>query len=147
MFERIVICLDGSKRAELILPYATEEAAHFKSKIILLQVFTPPIRGVVTGLGAAEHLKKEIEDEENKVNAYLNGIAEGLRKQGLDVDCVIRQGNPGEEIVTYAHEEKAGLVAIATERRRGLARTAFGHTTDFILKEAHIPVLLVKPEH
>jgi nucleotide-binding universal stress UspA family protein len=145
MFEKIVICLDGSKRSELILPYATEEAAHFRSRIILLQVFTPPIHGVVTGLGAAEQIQKETDEEEKRIANYLDGVAGPLREKGLNVECVIRQGNPGEEIVTYAHEKGVGLVAIATERRRGLVRATFGHTTDFILKEAHVPVLLVKP--
>ena len=41
MFEKILVCLDGSNLAEQILPYAIEEALHFNSKIVLLQVITP----------------------------------------------------------------------------------------------------------
>jgi len=33
MFEKILVCLDGSNLAEQILPYAIEEALHFNSKI------------------------------------------------------------------------------------------------------------------
>lgn len=32
MFERILVCLDGSKNAEQILPYATSQAEKFKSQ-------------------------------------------------------------------------------------------------------------------
>jgi nucleotide-binding universal stress UspA family protein len=39
MFEKILVCLDGSKFAEQIIPYAVEEASHFKGKLVLLQVF------------------------------------------------------------------------------------------------------------
>ena len=147
MFEKIVICLDGSERGELILPYATEEAAHFESKVILLQVFTPPVRGVAIGSGSAQQVQKDIDEEGKRIKSYLDGAAGRLREKGLHVECVILQGNPGEEIVTYAHDNEVGLVVIATERRRGLMRATFGHTADFILKETHVPVLLVKPEH
>jgi len=42
MFERILVCLDGSKLAEQILPYAKEEAVHFDSQLTLLEVVTVP---------------------------------------------------------------------------------------------------------
>ena len=43
MFEKVVVCLDGSELAEQILPYVTEEAMHFGSKVVLLQVISLPI--------------------------------------------------------------------------------------------------------
>ena len=42
MFERILVCLDGSELAEQILPYATEQALQFNSKLTLLQVVPMP---------------------------------------------------------------------------------------------------------
>ena len=42
MFEKILVCLDGSKLAEQILPYATEQAKRFNSKVVLFQAFTIP---------------------------------------------------------------------------------------------------------
>jgi hypothetical protein len=40
MFERILVCLDDSKFAEQILPYAKEEIVHFNSQLTLLEVIT-----------------------------------------------------------------------------------------------------------
>ena len=40
MFNKILVCLDGSSLAEQILPYVTEQAKRFNSKIILLKVVT-----------------------------------------------------------------------------------------------------------
>ena len=42
MFEKILVCLDGSSLAEQVVPYATEQALHFKSKVVLLQVLHIP---------------------------------------------------------------------------------------------------------
>ena len=144
MFEKVVACLDGSSLAEQILPYTIEEAMHFNSKVVLLQVFTPPLP-VLGGMVAADRLRAEIEEEENRIKTYLEGLAQPLRDKGLVVECVVLRGNPGEQIVTYTHENEVGLVAIAFHRRHGLARVVFGSTADFVLKESHLPVLLVKP--
>lgn len=146
MFEKVIICLDGSKRAEMILPYATEEAAHFNSKLILLRVFNTFSVGLATSMSAADEEQKAVEAEEKKMKSYLENVANPLRERGIDVECVILQGEAGKEIVDYANENKVGLVAISTELKHGFMHTGFGKTTDFILKQAHVPVMLVKPE-
>ena len=38
MFRKVVVCLDGSSLAEQILPYVTEGALRFNTKVVLLQV-------------------------------------------------------------------------------------------------------------
>ncbi|MDD5590514.1 MAG: universal stress protein [Dehalococcoidales bacterium] len=145
MFEKVVICLDGSKRAELILPYATEEALHFNSKLILLHVFTPSI-GAAMSMTAAEQEQRQISAEEEKRKDYLESVAAPLREKGIDVECVVLQGEPSDEIVKYTKTTGTSLLAISTELKHGLMHTAFGKTTDFILKQSHVPVLLVKLE-
>ena len=52
MFKKILVCLDGFKFAERILPYAIERAKSYSSKIVLLRVinvnfgtYTSPIPG------------------------------------------------------------------------------------------------------
>ena len=42
MFEKILVCLDGSTPAERILPYITKEAAALHGKMILLCVIDLP---------------------------------------------------------------------------------------------------------
>jgi len=41
MFKRLLVPLDGSKLAEIALPYAEEMARHFGSEVILVNVRTP----------------------------------------------------------------------------------------------------------
>ena len=43
MFEKILICLDGSRLAEQALPVATESCPAVKSEVVLLQVVTSDI--------------------------------------------------------------------------------------------------------
>ena len=42
MYKKILVPLDGSKRAEAILPHVEEMAHRFEAEVILLQVVEPP---------------------------------------------------------------------------------------------------------
>ena len=149
MFEKILVCLDGSRLAEQILPYAGEQAIHFGSRVVLIHVATGPIDVPVPVPGelgvfvVPDLLPEQIE----KAEAYLEQVAQPLREKGLDVECVILSGAPGDTIISYAHENEVKLIAIATHGRSGLGRLAFGSVADFVLRESELPILVMKPRH
>ena len=151
MFKKIMVCLDGSMLAEQILPYAKEEALQFKSKLILLHVSTIPTfmaPGVPGASGGPIHTKGEIEREqkdERLSQNYLEQMAKPLRSAGIKVDCMVLAGMPGESIVNYAETEGIELIAIATHGRSGVRRLIFGSVADFVLRNSHLPILLIKP--
>ena len=43
MYQKILVPLDGSKRAERILPYVEELSNKFGSRLVLLQVIEPSV--------------------------------------------------------------------------------------------------------
>ena len=138
MFEKILVCLDGSSLAEQILPYAVEVAQRFSSRIILLQVVPPS--SVSTGVDNTVEVFAP-------AKAYLERMAQPLRDAGLDVECVTLLETPGQAIISYANKSGAGLIAIATHGRGGLGRVMFGSVADFVLRESRLPVLMIRPQH
>jgi nucleotide-binding universal stress UspA family protein len=154
MFSKILVCLDGSKLAEQILPYATEQAKRFNSKIVLLQVFSisNTIAAVSAGSTAApvaseELIRDEVQRQESEALKYLEGVAAKLREAGLDVTAVARQGIPGEIIVDYAHQENIDLITLATHDHSGLGRIVLGSVADNVLRQSGLPILLIKPQN
>ena len=151
MFEKILLCLDGSELAEQILPYAVEEALHFGSKLVLLQAVgthgTIPVVAAGASAYAVEASAQQIEKDEMEAKAYLEGLAQPLRDKGLNVQCVTIRGlQVGEAIVSYANENNISLIAIATHGRSGLGRLVFGSVADFVLRETGLPILVIKPK-
>jgi nucleotide-binding universal stress UspA family protein len=145
MFEKILVCLDGSKLAAQILPYATQQAMHFNSKIILLRAFNIPSAATTAAI-APNLIQEELRGLEAEAKAYLEEVAIPLREKGLDVDCITLQGTAGDVIVGYAKNEPIDLIALATHGHSGLGRAVFGSVADYVLRESSLPILVIKPE-
>jgi nucleotide-binding universal stress UspA family protein len=154
MFSKILVCLDGSRLAEQIIPYATEQALHFKCKVVLLQVYniSSSIAAAAAG-GAAgtsmvgpDMIKEEISRLESEAITYLNEVAISLKEQGLDVSVAISQGTAGDTIVSFAQAEGVDLIALATHGHSGLGRVVFGSVADKVLRDSGLPILIIKPQ-
>jgi nucleotide-binding universal stress UspA family protein len=153
MFKKILVCLDGSELAEQILPFAEEQALHFNSKMVLIRVFAEPgfIGLAVPGFPGVpvetQGMVKQIQKEEQESKQYLKTVAERLEKQrGLAAECVTALGAAGETIVKYAEDNKVELIALATHGRSGPGRVIMGSVADHILRHAHLPILLIRPD-
>jgi nucleotide-binding universal stress UspA family protein len=147
MLQKILVCLDGSRLAEQILPYITEVALGCGSRVVLLEVTLPPSATVepLTGFYRTTPIEKILREEADG-RAYLQRVAQRLRKKGLKVSSVTMPGDPGETIVGYARENEIDLIALSTHGRSGLSRLAFGSVADFVLKRSGLPILIRKPE-
>lgn len=138
MFEKILVCLDGSKSAEQILPYVESQALKFSSKVILLQVTDIPT-------GKNQTTTKQTQKVKIEAKAYLKGIARPLQVQGVEVECVVLQDRSiGEAIVDYANENKVDFIAISKHSFISPGQFVFGSVADFILDESKLPTLVIK---
>jgi nucleotide-binding universal stress UspA family protein len=152
MFEKILVCLDGSALAKQILPYAVEEALHFESKLVLFHVvpepiaFSPGIPGTATTPIQTDAMLDEAKKALNDTRNYLEKIAAPLRKKGIQVETVSVLGRAGETIVNYADNNDVNLITIATHGRSGLRRAVFGSVVDYVLREAGLPILVIRPK-
>ena len=143
----IVVGLDGSRLAEAALPPAVELAGLFRAPLTVLQVIEPlpvvadPPLSFATGYDEriSEALRREAQD-------YLDSVAEGLRKDGLQVHGVARLGWSAAGVMVQLTPERAGLIAVATHGRGGLKRALLGSVADKLIRTAQVPVLVVRPK-
>ncbi len=152
MFERILVCLDGSKLAEQILPYAAEQARRFGGGLVLLRVVTVPSSAYMTsatGIPAqtGEFIREEFKRQEADIRTYLESIAQSLREDGVEAECVVPgPAHVGRAIVRYARENAIDLICIATHGHSGLGRVVFGSVADHVLRQAGLPILVIRPQ-
>jgi nucleotide-binding universal stress UspA family protein len=147
MFNNILVCLNGTKHSEAILPFVAELAETFHSKVLLLNVLIIPT--LLNGLGKAEidpNWSIEISECNKDAANYLNFVAGPLLERGLDVECLIVEGTVEESIVACAKAYKVGLIAMITNNRGILSKLVQGSTTNFVIKKLGIPILLLNPK-
>ena len=150
MFHKILVCLDGSKLAEQIIPYAVEQALHFSNQLVLLRItsgpfiVSPPIPGIPGVPVEIPMMEKKCQLEQDTATSYLETIASKLfEEKGLHAEYEAFPGVAGETIISYANDNGVELIAIATHGHGGLRRAVFGSVTDYVLRHSRIPMLII----
>ena len=142
MYKKILVPLDGSELAKKALAQAEKLAKAFDAEIILFQVV--PFMPIY---GSPELVTPLIVDEKQKEAAerYLVNLAEELKKRSLRVTTMVRIGQQvAVEIIDFAKEVGADLIAMCTHGRSGITRWVLGSVTLKVLTRAETPVLLVR---
>jgi nucleotide-binding universal stress UspA family protein len=144
VYHRILVPLDGSRRAEAILPHAVELAKRFAAEVLLLQVIEP--LPLVTSVGVPVPVMPVAEMNElvDRVTAYLVGIADSLHAQEVKARPLVVEGKIVDRIIGTAEEEGADLIAIASHGRGGLAKLFYGSVASALLQHANQPLLMVR---
>lgn len=142
MASRILVCLDGSPRAERVLPYALAcaRAGGADSEIILAQVPLP--LSLVPRLTPGTY-RELVEGLALKVAGSLEGLASELRQRGPRVSWRTPRGSALEAIISLAEAERADLLVLGSHARTGVKRWVLGSTAEKIIRHSQIPVLLI----
>ena len=142
MYKRVVVPLDGSPLAESMLRFVVDIAGPLDLEVVLLRVIRVLPRPVPESVSAAVLEKAEYSSTE--ALDYLAPLAGELKRRGIRVRTQVRRGEPVEEIVDCAREVDANLIAMTTHGRSGLGRWLFGSVAEAVLREAEIPVFLMR---
>lgn len=138
MFERILIPVDGSPRAEAILRPLARLLGRRDADFIFLRVVEPMLgyEGVdVSALAARDRADAK---------AYFRDLSGRIPADRVRMTALVREGHPAELILREARERKATMIAMTTHGRTGLARWALGSVAEKVVRGADIPVLLAR---
>jgi nucleotide-binding universal stress UspA family protein len=144
MYNYILVPLDGSERAEAILPHVEELAKRYDAQVILLQVVeTVPL---YTGpQGAAVALEQqELEQYTEQALSYLTVVQEEFRAKDIDARTSIYYGPVVQAIIRAAECECADLIAMASHGWSGMSQVFYGSVAVGVLHRVDRPLLLVR---
>ena len=154
MYQGILVPLDGSDRAETVMPHVVALAGAFSSRLVLLQIVPPfelvrrdLLRGDLSAMQidvVTDVAKNQVDAQHAAAQRYLGEQIEALRSQGIEAEYIVEEGEPAASIVRFAEAHGSDLIAMATHGRGGLSRMVLGSVADRVMRSAHIPVLLVR---
>jgi len=137
MYDTIVVPTDGSEGPCRAVEQAYRLAAAFDATIHALYV-------VDETFPAHSHYDMVREDMEDAGEEAVERI-EANAPEGIAVEKVFLTGVPHDEIVAYAAEHDADLIAMGTNGRTGLSRfVAAGSTTERVVRGSSVPVLTAR---
>lgn len=144
MAKRILVPLDQSRAAEIVVPLVADIARGSGATVRLLQVAPVPRNRVSEEGRVLLSADEEMARLEAEGLDYLR-TAE-MRFDGAgDVECVVRFGDPVAEILQEAEAFGADLIAVTTEGRSAVGRTLLGSVAEQVVRKADAPVMLIRP--
>jgi len=145
MFKTILVPLDGSKRAEAILPYVKDLARLSQGRLVLLRVIDPWAYSTATPSGTMPVLYDDfIQGLLQEAEAYLAEIRERVASEGIEVSSLVSVGSAVSQIMEASRQEQADLIAMASHGRTGLQRVFYGSVAAGIMHVVDRPLLLVR---
>ena len=143
MYREVVVPLDGSELAEEVLPHVAEMIRGRDSQVYLLSV-TPMMRGVASSIVDSHPNAGERQRVEQELKKYLRKVGRRLEPVAAEVEVAVRFGRPADEVLAFADNVGADLIAMTTHGRSGIRAWIFGSVADRIMRGATCPVLLVR---
>lgn len=126
ILKKALVPLDGSSISESVIPYITEIARSLNMYITLFRVI--PKR----------------ENNFAAVEKYLRGWCGHFAERGISAGYEIRTGHAAEQIIDYADETAADLIAMTAHGQTVVNMWALGSVTQKVLLGGNSPLFLVK---
>ena len=150
MFKRITVPIDGSPTANRELEVALALAKEHDATLYVLHVVED--LAVAKGFDGALYVPAQfvhsmlagLRDVGRRVLAHAEKMAlqDGQRAKTVLVETVGE--SVADAILIQARKLRAELIVLGTHGRRGLARMLMGSDAEAVVREARVPVLLVR---
>ena len=144
MYKTILVPMDGSKRAEAILPHVENLALSLNAKVVFFKVAEPSLMLEYDEVIDMSMYLKKSHKQKKDAESYLASIEEKFRAKRIEARTLIGHGPVVKAISDTAGHENAGLVAMASHGRGGLFRTFYGSVAAGVLQRIDRPLLLIR---
>jgi nucleotide-binding universal stress UspA family protein len=145
MYTKILVPVDGSPTAEHGLREALSLAAELKSQLVLLHVVDDyPLMIDSAAAATFGETRRHVLQLGEETLSRARGLA---RDAGVPAEAVLREGvsvRAADVIVEEAAQRGCQLIVMGTHGRRGFNRLAMGSDAEMVVREAPVPVLLVR---
>ena len=145
---KILCPTDFSEPSYRALEAANELARRFNAEIILIHILSPvfvyPSVAITPGISTTSDISDVDRDEmafKSLAMTLKDKVPESIKSRSI-----MGKGNPAEEIVRSAKEEKIDLIVIGTHGFTGWRHLILGSVTEKVVRLASCPVLTI-PVH
>jgi nucleotide-binding universal stress UspA family protein len=144
MYNKILVPLDGSKRAEAVLSHAEEMAKRYGAVIILLRVEELHVMLEWDEVVDLAECHEKFDTRKKDSESYLAKLKTAFREKGIQADTHVVYGPVVNSILTVAKEKDVDIILMASHGISGLHRTFYGSVTAGVLQKIDRPLLVIR---
>jgi nucleotide-binding universal stress UspA family protein len=144
MFQRILVPLDGSTRAEQALPVAARLAHASSGTIVFLRVVYLPNQFVsyldLEPMATQAVIDTQLEEAKN----YLDHLARSNDLSNVHTETEVMVGQPAVNILSAVDTRNIDLVVLCSHGYTGMTRWVLGSVAEKVAHHSPVPVLLLR---
>jgi len=145
MFQRILVPLDGSKRAERAVPVAARLARASHGSVVLLRAISMPIEfWPAFAIPEAKLAEAGFDADRDSVEMYLADVTRSPALNGVPTETEVRFGLPASTILAVAHASHADLIVLCSHGYTGMTHWVLGSVAEKVARHAPIPVFVLR---
>ena len=144
MYNKILVPLDGSKRAEAVLPHAEDMANRYGAEIIFLCVEELYVMLEWDEIVDLAKCHEKFDARKKASESYLSRLKAEFRDKGIKTNTHVVYGPVVKSILTAAEEMDVDIIVMASHGLSGLPRTFYGSVTAGVLQKIDRPLLIVR---
>ncbi|MBK3331900.1 universal stress protein [Persephonella atlantica] len=142
-FKKILVGYDGSQSSKKALEKAIVLAKVCGSELHIVGVVRPFEFAAIDYI-SPEEIEEYEKEEVSKEERFLKEAKEIAQEKGINAVTKVREGEPAEELMSYADENGCDLIVVGHRGVGGFKRMILGTTAGNLVKYANQSVLVVK---
>jgi nucleotide-binding universal stress UspA family protein len=145
IFRKIMIATDGSELVKQAVKSAVEIAKLNEAKLYAVHVIAIGGYSIIHSLDEKwkQIMKKQLMIKGEKATAYVENVGKAAN---IDVESVIIEGNPANEIIDFAENNDIDLIIMGTHEKTELQRFLVGSVAENVIRHSRKAVLIIKGE-
>ncbi len=133
---KVMVCHDGSQRAQVALERAVALLKSNNPEVILLTVVEEPLDATSVDEDSFDKWKTKRDDD-------LKNAAQWVASNGLNVDALLAVGDPRKMILEASSMKNPDLLVISRRGSGGTEKMVLGSVASYIVKHAQYPVMVL----
>jgi nucleotide-binding universal stress UspA family protein len=146
MYERIMICTDGSALSKKAEHAGIVLAAALDAELVAYTVVPKyPHWNAETGVAMTLAESEKFENARSlEAQALVDAVQQEAHKRDVKTIALTGHGAIAENIIRTAKKHHCDLIVMASHGRKGIQRVLLGSETLDVLTHSHIPVLVLR---
>jgi nucleotide-binding universal stress UspA family protein len=151
-FKKIMIATDGSDCSRVAVSEGIRLAKLSGGTVYAVHVipmaYLPSINegsfssiSVTPNWESAQSIQESWEKQGQQAVNYIKNLGE---VEGINVESVLLEGDPANELIKYAEKEKIDIVVMGTHGNTGFDRLLMGSVAGNVVRHSKVPVMVVR---